>query len=106
MNKNKLIFAIIWVILILLLFFVVLNLKKSWNSSSNTKTTWNFSIWMLWDNVDWWRLVVENFKKMYPDYSSKTISVESFSNYDDYSNALTAAIISNKAPDIFFLNNN
>jgi hypothetical protein len=104
MNKNKLIFLIIWAGLLIILLFIVFNLKK--DSSTWVKTTWNFNIWILWDNVDNARLVVEKFKSIHPEYSSKIINVESFSSYDDYLYALTSAITADKTPDIFVLNNN
>lgn len=107
MNKNKLIFAIIWALLLLLIFYVVLNLKSSpWNNNWNTSVKWDFSIWIVWDEVSKANNVVNHFKSIYPAYSSLNIKVESFPNFDDYYMALSSAIIQDKTPDLFVLNNN
>lgn len=106
MNKNKLIFAIIWALLLIWILFVALTLKKDTWWTKESKTGWDFTIWMLWDNLENSKLVTENFIKVYPEYSNKNIIVESFSSYDDYSYSLVSAITSGKAPDIFVLNNN
>jgi ABC-type glycerol-3-phosphate transport system substrate-binding protein len=50
--------------------------------------------------------MIENFKKVNSEYSKKKIKIEMFKNYSDYNLALMSAIISNKAPDVFVLNNN
>ncbi len=106
MNKNKLIFAIIWAILLIGILFIALNLKNAWPEKSNIKTTWDFDIWIVWDDVNGAMSTIANFKQMYPKYSNTVINIESFSSYDDYYYALTSAIISDKAPDLFVLNNN
>jgi hypothetical protein len=106
MNKNKLIFAIIWIILFILIMFFVLNLKNSSSPENKKTSSWVFKIWMLNDNIEWSTSFVENFKKVNPNYSSQNIVIESFSSYEDYYYALSSAIISDKAPDLFVLNNN
>lgn len=104
MNKNKLIFLVIWAVLLIIILFIVFNIKGS--STDWKKVSWNFNIWILWDDINKARLVVEKFKSINPKYSNKIINIESFSSYDEYSYALTAAITADKAPDIFVLNNN
>ncbi len=106
MNKNKLIFAIIWIIILLLLIFIILNLNKNNNNRNNTNNSWVFKIWMVWDSVDWTDKIIENFKKEYPKYKSQEIKIESFASFDDYYYTLSSAIMSDNAPDIFVLNNN
>lgn len=106
MNKNKLILAIIWIILILVILFVAFNLKSSWDEKSNKKNPNTFNIWIVWDDLKKAQSVIVSFKEMYPQYSNSTINIESFSSYDDYYYALTSAIISDKAPDLFVMNNN
>lgn len=106
MNKNKIIFAIIWVLLVIWIILVAINLKNSWNKDNWTKTSWEFKIWMVGNNTEWANVVIENFKKVNPEYSSQAIKVENFSNYDDYSYALISSIIAGSAPDLFVLNNN
>ncbi len=106
MNKNKLIFAIIWAVFLVFILFVAATLKNSWNNNNENQTASAFNIWVVGDEVWKARDFVEGFKKVYPEYKSKIINIESFSDYDDYSYALTAAIAADKAPDIFVLNNN
>ena len=105
MNKNKIIFAIIWVIIIILMFLAVLKLRDSWNTTEN-KSFWLFSIWIVWDDVESAKKIVDKFKIVNPEYKSQNIIIESFSTYDDYNDALNSAIIQWKAPDLFVLNNN
>jgi len=64
MNKNKLIFAIIWSILLGLILFTVawLNKNKSTNDSKSTPS--DFTIWMICNNINWATNVVNNFKKV------------------------------------------
>jgi len=106
MNKNKIILAIVWWVLITLIIFIAFNLNSSWPTDQWAKSSWTFDIWMLWDNVTDSNLIAENFKSLYPQYSNAVINIESFSNYDDYSLALISSITADKAPDVFVLNNN
>lgn len=106
MNKNKIILAIVWWVLITLIIFIAFNLNSSWPTDQWAKSSWTFDIWMLWDNVTDSNLIAENFKSLYPQYSNAVINIESFSNYDDYSLALMSSITADKAPDVFVLNNN
>ena len=105
MNTNKVIFWIIWAILFILIILAAFNLNNKLPDWP-LKTSWNFSIWMLWNNTDDAKLIIENFKTLNTEYSNKIITVENFSSFDDYQYALMSAIIAWKAPDIFMLNNN
>lgn len=105
MNKNKLIFAIIWVILLIFIIFVALNLRKD-TAKTQEKSAWVFNIWVVWDDVEWVKKVVENFQKVNTKYASQKIEVNSFTSFDDYHYALSSSIISWKSPDVFVLNNN
>ncbi len=106
MNKNKVIFAIIWTILLALVFFWIVSLNSTNKWTDKNKTPSDFTIWMIWDNIEWSRNLVNNFKKFKSEYSNKNIKIESFSSYEDYTLALTSAITSDKTPDVFVLNNN
>ena len=92
MNKNKLILAIIWWVLLALILFVAFNLKSSWPTKNWPTTSWTFDIWILWENVSSPSLIAENFKSLYPQYSNALINIEVFSNYDDYSLALISSM--------------
>ena len=106
MNKNKLIFAIIWWLLLALILFVVASMNNTTSWVKKTNKAADFSVWMIWNSEESWKKVIENFKKVNSDYKNKEIKVEVFKNYDDYNLALTLAIASDKAPDVFVLNNN
>jgi len=106
MNKNKLIFAIIWAVLLWLILFTVVWLNKNKDTNNSPKWPSDFTIWMIWNNNESAKNVITNFKSVHSEYSKKNIKVESFDNYDDYTLALMSAISSDKAPDIFVLNNN
>lgn len=71
--------------------------KNKWNSNKD------FVIWTVWDFSNN-QSFIEWFKKF--SWTNKQINFESFSSYEDYSLALTYAISSGNAPDIFVLNNN
>lgn len=105
MNKNKIIFAIIWVILVIWIILVILNLKKT-SDTSTTKSSWVLNIWTIWDKAESFNKVVEAFKKENKEYDWQEVKVESFWSYDDYFYSLNSAIISGKGPDIFVMNNN
>jgi hypothetical protein len=96
MNKNKIIFAIIGGILLLITILIIANLNSSNDPSTDgTKVTaGDFTIWILSDDRGDFQDFVTGFKEIYPAYSSKNIIVESFSDRQTYSNALTSAIIS------------
>jgi len=105
-NKNKIIFGVIWLILLWLVLFIVTSLNKWKTNNTANNSPADFSIWMIWDNLDWANKVVSDFKALNKEYSKKNIKVEVFSNYDDYNLTLMSAIASWKAPDVFVLNNN
>ena len=106
MNKNKLIFWIIWGFILILILFAAMSIKNGWLKSWEEKKSWDFSIWMLWNTTNDAIWFIESFKEIYPNYSSKTISIEIFSSFDDYQYALMSAITAWKTPDLFMLNNN
>lgn len=106
LNRNKLIFWIIWVIVLILFIFVLFSLNSE--SKRKTTSTWkkDFNIWIVWDDSSKFKTITDAFKKANPKYKDYNIKVSNFWSYDDYTYVLTSAIISNKAPDIFVLNNN
>lgn len=104
MNKNKIFFAIIGAILLALIIYAIFVLRGAKQTDENSG--WTFTIWMIWNERDWGLKVVEHFKELYPDYSSKNIVVEVFPSYDDYYYSFVSALTSWKTPDVFVLNNN
>lgn len=105
MNKNKIIFAILWILLLVLFIFLLLNFNKK-AANTNISRSWELVVWLLWDESEWFKKVFDEFKKSSKEYEWKTIKIESFASYDDYFYTLNSAIISWKSPDIFVLNNN
>jgi hypothetical protein len=106
MNKNKLIFWIIWASIILWIILLIFQLKSNWYLWTISQARGVLKIWVIWENVDWFSEVADDFKSDTLWYSKQNILIENFSNYADYSIALTSAIIWDQAPDIFVLNNN
>jgi len=106
MNKNKIIFIIIGIVIIFLVFVMIKIANNTWTNNTNkTKLSSNFSIWTYWLDKEKVLSIVNDFKKTNKTYETKNISVENFSNYEDYKQTITTAIISWKWPDIFMLNN-
>jgi len=60
---------------------------------------------LLEDDENSFSEISQEFKATYPQYSSKTIKVESFDDEYTYNLALTNAFIQGTAPDIFMLSN-
>ncbi len=107
MNKNKIIFAIIWVILFILIIFAALNLRSSSEPNvQNANSAWGFNIWMVWDESSNLDDFLAEFKTANPRYASKTnINIETFSDYESYFYALVSAFSKWQWPDMFTLNN-
>lgn len=104
-NKNKLIFAIIWVIILLSITFLLITMNSV--DKTNTTKSWSddFKIWIVWDKAESLNDFIEWFKKVYPSYKNKNIIVESFNSYEDYTYTLISSLSSGKWPDLFVLNN-
>lgn len=105
MNKNKIIFIIVWIIVIasLFYFFSILNSSKTKQTTESGSS--NFSIWTYWLDKDKVSSIVDDFKSSNKDYQTKDVTVVNFSNYDDYKASLTTALLAWKWPDVFLLNN-
>jgi len=105
MNKNKIIFAILGIILLGLLILLVTNLTKSQQNTNTSSAGWAFRIWILEDEVGKFQEYMTLFKDQSQSYKNKEIMVESFSDVESYKATLTAAFLSGNGPDIFLLNN-
>ena len=108
MNKNKIIFWTIWVLLLALILWGVSLLNKSTDQIKNPKNTavWAVNIWILDDNKTKFNDIINDFKAKNKSFATTTINIESFSNYADYYNTLSTSFIVGKSPDVFVLNNN
>lgn len=105
MNKNKIIFIIIWLVLLGLIFLAVINLN-SWSDPKTKvkKDKWTFTVWTFWDDKTKFLAFLNEFKKTHPVYSSYNFVVENFSDYEDYFYSLTSAFNKQQWPDLFVLN--
>ncbi len=106
MNKNKIIFAIIWALVLWAIFWVVSLLNSAWETTNRPRmSTEDFTIWTY--NLDKSKLdsIVKDFKSSNTVYANKTINIENFTSYKDYEDSLLSSIVQWKSPDIFLLNN-
>ncbi len=104
MNKKKIIFLIaLWILVFVMI--IIAFLAWSWSNNWNAKKSkWDFTIWVVWDDKTKFSDFVNQFKKDL--WLNFTPVVESFPDYDTYTQALASAIIKDQAPDVFVLNNN
>lgn len=106
MNKNKIIILIIFWIILIGILWLVANLNSDSNSWQQTQANaGSYSIWMYQDAVTPMQEVVENFTSKFPEYKNINFSIETFSNYDEYTLALASAFAKGKWPDLFMINN-
>ncbi len=107
MSKNKLIFLIIaGVILVGLLISALFLNSGSKDNTTIKRSSGDFKIWIVWDSKTKFEEFMSSFKAANKWVSDVNYNIESFANYEDYSRALTSAMIKWEAPDVFVLNNN
>lgn len=106
MSKNKIIFAILWWVLLILLLIWVSALN--WWTKKPTKSSWssNLSIWVVGDETAWYSSIISGFKQRYPEYAKANIKFTKFSSYEDYEKTLIKVMADWNSPDIFVVNNN
>lgn len=107
MTKNKIIFSVLGLILLLVIVFVVMKLGNfdPNEGKDTTPRSENFNVWILQDDVSVFNSFLDTFRAAYPEYANQTIQVESFSDEISYTNTLVSAISKWLWPDIFLLNN-
>ncbi len=106
MNKNKIIFAVLGMILFIIVVIIALNLNASSDPKKQTAKPGDFSIWIYEDDAGKFQEFLTQFKTDLWKYQNKNIVVESFSDYETYQNTLSSAFLQWVGPDIFVLNNN
>lgn len=104
MNKNKIIFAAIWIV-ILLIFVYILKTISSEKQSGTQAQTWGWVVLWTLDNADQFTTFLWWFRENFPQYQNSQIDVVSFSNYTEYYHALIGAFLWGRGPDLFVLNN-
>ena len=106
MTKNKLIFLIVWGVIIIGLLIASLFMWGNKIKSSTWNVLWDLTIWIIWDSQEGMDSFISDFKLDNKRYTNANIVVQSFNSYEDYNLALTSAMIRWTSPDIFVLNNN
>jgi hypothetical protein len=107
LHRNKIIFlGIAWVIALLIVFMII-NVNKTNEQKRNTKRVKEFSIWTTWDADNKVSLdaLIDKFKEENWRYKNTDIEIKMFPDYLSYKNTLKSAIINDKWPDVFSLNN-
>lgn len=105
MNKNKIIFAIIGVIIVVLVLWGIKLMNTSWKTKSWDNWVPDFTIWTYELDKTKMEDIVKDYKSKIKAYEKKNIIVENFSSYEDYKETLLAAIVAWKAPDVYMLSN-
>ena len=104
---KKTIMVIGGVVIVLVLFFVLLFscIIPGLNSCSvgPQKITADLTMWGVGDTPDTYKDIIANFGKSYPEVK---VVYRSFSNENEYGNALLEALATNQGPDIFEVKNN
>lgn len=106
MNKNKLIFSIIWAGLLLLIIFWISFL--TWDKSPKIQdwpAVW-YNIWTLNNDSTLFQTYLDDFKSKNPTYKNVNFQITNFENYKEYYHSLLWSFLSWKSPDMFVLNNN
>lgn len=107
MNKNKIIFAILWWVAVFALLLGVMYLNSTTTQKKTTKlVNGTISLWMVGDNKDTFQQIITDFKNQNKDFAAANVTVESFASQEEYNLALSSAFVKGKAPDIFVLNSN
>lgn len=107
MNKNKIIFLILWIITIVIVFSLVMLLSKTWETKRNSWTkNWDFTIWVLQDSKEKFSTFINDFKSNNTNYKNTNFNIVSFGNYEEYYNSLIWSFLKWSSPDIFVINNN
>lgn len=106
MNKNKIIFLIIWVIIVIFFIIVAVVLNSKANDKSWKWPKTNLTIWLIWDDKVKFNTVLNDFREKVPKYKNTSFNIVSFPNYEEYYNSLIWSFFNGKVPDIFTLNNN
>ena len=105
MSNNKKILIAILACLALIIVFIVMSLNAGKDNKQTNAWSGGIKVWILEDDATKFYNYLTKFKELNQSYKNLQFSVESFDSYEDYSMALSHAIIKWEAPDIFMLNN-
>lgn len=105
MNKNKLFFLILALVVVVLLVLFAWLIWK-WNKSDSWAGQANIKIWVVKDNKENFLKYLDTFKDKNPQYKSIVFDVVSFWTYQEYFYSLIWSFLVWNGPDLFVLNNN
>ena len=105
MNINKIVFAVLGVIILILIIMLVIQLNRGTTSTQTVRQSWDFNIWITGKSTSKFEDVINDFKDAYSRYANVRIGLESFSDPQIYTKTITSALWAGIAPDIFLLNN-
>jgi len=105
MNKNKIIFAVIGIIILIVIIVLVFALKNATPKTAKTNLP-PFRLWIYQDSDKKFSDFLGDFKTAYPQYKDTTFDVKTFATYEQYFYTLSAALLRGEWPDMFVLNNN
>lgn len=106
MNKNKIIILVIFGLILVWVLWLFANLNSNTNNAQTTKSgLWEYTIWLYQDAATPMEEVTQNFISKFPEYKNVAFTIETFSNYDEYTLALSSAFAKGKWPDLFTINN-
>ena len=103
MNSKKIIFAIIWIALLIWL-WILFSTLNSQTAKPKTANIWDLTMWTIWENDSWYNKIIEDFKAKNKEFEKSNIVVTNFKNYNDYFESLFFSIMNSTTPDIFVLN--
>lgn len=106
MNKNKIIFLILWIVFIIIFVSIFLLLSKTGETKRSSSSSWDFKIWVLHDDKNKFWTFLNDFKEKYSAYKNTSFQVVSFQNYEEYYHSLVWSFLRWEAPDMFVVNNN
>ncbi len=97
-----------WIVLILIVIGVIMLQSSTGKKKAPTtkSASGQYTIWIVDDSKTQFTQFLTSFKEANASMSSVDYVVESFDDYETYSQALSSAFIQWKAPDLFVLNNN
>lgn len=106
MNKNKIIFLILWIVFSIIFISIFLLLSKTGETKRSSSSSWDFKIWILHDDKNKFWTFLNDFKQKNSLYKNTSFQVVSFQNYQEYHHALLWSFLRDEAPDMFVVNNN
>ncbi|MDD2487035.1 MAG: ABC transporter substrate-binding protein [Candidatus Gracilibacteria bacterium] len=105
MSKNKIIFAIIGLVSVVLLLIGISALGSKPTVVKDTGPK-DFSVWVVGDETAGYSDIITGFKERFPQYNKKNIKFTKFASYEDYEKTLLTVMADGNGPDILTINNN